>query len=172
MDTLAHLSGGALLIGDHVGTTRVVGGIGNVQTLPDSVKVTLSPDTIVAADSTLHTKTYSLLADSIVNSAELAVLVQHRVVGGANTNVDGMIVKYALVSSPPSSGALPTVAILSGNAISTRDTTSSGRAGRTLRLYINRRVNADLDSAIVQATTSYRGVSLGTVTFRVIFKSQ
>jgi hypothetical protein len=172
LDTLVHLTGGTKLIGDLTGKARLVGGIGEMQTLPETVTVTLSPDTIVAADSTRHVKTFSLLTDSIANSAELATIVQHKVAGGTNTTVDAVIVKYSLVSSPPSKTSLPTVAILNNNNASTRDTTSSGRAGRTLRLYINRRTNVNLDSAIVQATTAYRGVSLGTVTFRVIFQSQ
>lgn len=172
LDTLAHLSGGTIVVGDYVGKARLIGGIGNVQTLPETVTVTLSPDTLVAADSTRHLKTWNLLTDTLVNSLDLATIVQHKVAGGTNTTVDAVIVKYAITYSPPSKNSLPTAAVFNGSVASVRDTTASGRAGRTVRLYINRRTNVALDSAIVEATASYRGAVIGTVTFRVIFQSQ
>jgi len=52
------------------------------------------------------------------------------------------------------------------------DTTLQGRAARTLRLNLNRLTSINLDSAVVLATASYRGASIGTVQFTVIFKSQ
>ena len=171
LDTFAHLSGGTLVIGDHVGAARIVGGMSRVQTLPETVKVTLKPDTIVAADSVHHLKTFSLLTDTLVTSAELAALVQHRV-GTTTSTVDAVIVKYSIVSAPPSKSALPSVALLNGGLGSSVDTTLSGRAGRTVRLYVNRLLTANQDSAVVRATASYRGVSLGTVQFTVVFKSQ
>jgi hypothetical protein len=171
LDTFAHLSGGATLIGDHVGAARVIGAISNVQTLPETVKVTLSPDTIVAADSVHHVKTYSVLTDTLATSPELAAIVQHRV-GATTSTVDAVIVKYSIVSMPPAKGATPTVVLMNGGLTSSVDTTLSGRAGRTLRLFVNRLTSVNPDSAVVRATASYRGVSIGTVQFTVVFKSQ
>jgi hypothetical protein len=170
LDTLTHLVGGMVLLGDHLGTSRVIGGIGSLQTLPETVKVTLRPDTLIAADSVRHLKTYLLLTDSISNSADLSALVQNRT--GTPTPVDAVIVKYTLVSSPPSKSFLPSVTIMNGNTISTADTTSAGRVGRSLRLYVNRLLTVNEDSAVVDATASYRGASLGTIRFTVVFKSQ
>jgi hypothetical protein len=172
LDTFSHLANGTTLIGDRIGTARVIGGIANVQTLPETVKVTLSPDTIIASDSVHHLKTYNLLTDSLVNSAELGAIVQHIVAGGTNTTVDAVIVKYSLVSAPPSKNTLPTVVIMNGSAVSAADTTSAGRAARTLRLNVNRLTNVNPDSAVVNATASYRGVTIGTVQFTVVFKTQ
>jgi hypothetical protein len=171
LDTFAHLSGGNMLIGDRVGIARVIGGIANVQTLPETVKVTLSPDTLVAADSIRHLKTYSVFGDSIVVSAELAALVQHRD-GATLSPVDAVIVRYAILSAPPSKDTLPTVIVANGNSRSFVDTTVSGRAARTLRMNINRLASPAEDSAVVRATASYRGVSIGAVTFTVVFKTQ
>jgi hypothetical protein len=171
LDTMAHLVGGMVLIGDHLGTARVIGGIGSLQTLPETVKVTLRPDTIVAADSAHHLKTYQLLTDSIANSAELSALVQNRA-GGVTSTVDAVIVRYTIVSSPASKNFLPSVTIMNGNNVSPADTSSSGRVGRSLRLWVNRLVSVNEDSAVVDATASHRGASLGTIRFTVVFKSQ
>ena len=171
LDTLAHLAGGTTVVGDHVGLARIIGGIGKVQTLPETVKVTLAPDTIVAADSTHHVKTYSVLTDSIATSADLATLVQHRA-GATVSTVDAVIVRYSIVSAPPAKGSTPTVALMNGATASAADTTTSGRAARTLRLRVNELTSINPDSAVVRATASYRGVSIGTVQFTVIFKSQ
>ncbi|MEK7401825.1 MAG: hypothetical protein AABZ80_05625 [Gemmatimonadota bacterium] len=171
LDTFAHLSGGTTLIGDRVGLARVIGGVANVQTLPETVKVTLSPDTMVAADSVRHVKRYSVLTDTLANSAELAALVQHRV-GGVTSGVDAVIVKYSIVSAPPSRDTGATVALMNGNAVSKADTTTNGRAARSLRLRINQLTTVNPDSAVIRATASYRGVSIGTVQFTVVFTSQ
>lgn len=172
LDTgIAHLSGGTLLVGDKEGQVRVVGGVGNVQTLPETVKVTLKPDTIVASDSVHHLKTYSVLTDTIVNSAELGALVQHRV-GATTSAVDAVIVKYTIVYAPSPKSATATVVLLNGGLLSSVDTTLSGRAGRTVQLRVNQLTSVNLDSAIVRATASYRGVTLGSVLYTVVFKNQ
>jgi len=171
-DTLAHLVGGNVLVADYQGGARVLGAIGSVQTLPETVKVTLSPDTILAADSIHQLKTYSFIAgDTLVTSAELETRVQH-VAGTTLSDVDAVIVRYTILREPPAKGSIPTVALMNNNTGSTRDTTVAGRAGRTLRLQVKQLTSLSPDSAIVTATASYRGRSLGVVRFTVVFTNQ
>ena len=170
LDTFAHLVGGNVLVADRLGGARVLGAIGTIQTLPETVKVTLSPDTIVAADSTHHFKTYSFIGDSLATSAELGVRVEHRA-GGSTSDVDAVIVRYSIVSAPAAKGSVPTVTLMNGNQVSSRDTSLGGRAGRTLRLRVQQ-LTSLTDSAVIAATASYRGRSLGTVQFTVVFKNQ
>lgn len=165
LDTGAHLSG-ALLVGDSVGrTVRVVGSVGALQTQPASVKVTLSPDTLVAPDSVR----FERAAGSATFNADLTTLVQHRS-GTSTTPVEAVIVLYSIVIQPASTGG-PAVVLMSGTTPSSRDTTdASGRAARTLQLRAANFVVSALDSAVVDATASYRGLALGTARFTVVYK--
>jgi len=168
----AHLAFDSLLVGDQAGTrVGVLAAVGSIQTLPESVTVTKRPDTLVAADSTRHLRQWMLAGDTVVNSAELSTLVQHR--EGADTSgVDAVIVTYELISGPVGNGSGPTIQIMSGNAVSARDTTTGGgRASRVARLRIAA-FAGDLDSALVRATASYRGASLGSVQFTIVFQRQ
>ena len=172
LDTFAHLSGGATLVADHLGLARVLGGIGSLQTLPETVKVTLSPDTLFAADSTHHLKTFSVLGgDTLVTSADLTTRVSHKN-GTTFSDVDAVIVRYSIVSAPNAKGTIPTITLVNGSLVSTRDTTSGGRTGRAARLRVSQLTSVAVDSARVLATASYRGVTIGTVTFTVVFKNQ
>jgi hypothetical protein len=173
LDTGAHLSG-AFLVGDNVGTTvRVVGSVAAVQTQPVLVKVTASPDTLVPADSTLHRKSYSLITgDTMVNTADLTTIVQHR--GTPPAAVEAVIVRYSIDRAPPGDPTKgPTLLVMSGTTQSSRDTTDiSGKAARSARLRITALTTLTVDTAVVSATSSYRGRTLGTVTFLLIFNRQ
>lgn len=174
IDTGAHLTGGRYLVGDTPGTTvRVVGTVSSLQTQPVPFKVTLLPDTLVAADSTLHHKDYLLAdGDSVIASADLNVLVQHRAT--TPSGVDAVIVNYMIDKSPaakPDQG--PTVVLRSASAQSSRDTTANaGRAARSARLRIAAMTTFTTDTVIVSANASYRGVTLGTVQFTIIYRNQ
>ena len=168
LDTTAHLAGG-LLIGDRVGTVRIVGVVGSVQTRPDTIPVTLAPDTLVRSDSILHRVSYTLLGDTVVNSAELGVLAQHLL--PTVTGVQAVVVKYAITKAPTGTSS-PTVVLVSGNRISDRDTTdATGKASRVARLRLSA-INTFADTVILNATASYRGRTLGVVTFTVVFTKQ
>jgi len=170
-DTGAHVSG-VWLIGDSVGkTVRVIGSAAALQTQPVSVKITTSPDTMVPADSTLHRKTYSLITgDTVVNTADLATIVRHK----PATGVEAIVVKYSILRAPggnPAKG--PTLLLLNGSTPSNRDTSdASGRAARTARLRLLAKDTVAVDTAIVSATSSYRGRTLGLVTFVLVFTRQ
>ena len=172
LDTGAHISG-VWLIGDSVGkTVRVIGSAAALQTQPVSVKITASPDTMVPADSTLHhPKTYSLnTGDTIVNTADLATIVRHR----PATGVEAVVVRYSILRAPggdPAKG--PTLLLLNGSTPSNRDTSdANGRAARTARLRLLAKDTVAVDTAIVSATSSYRGRTLGLVTFVLVFTRQ
>ena len=169
LDTGAHFSG-ALFIGDSVGkTVRIVGTVGPLQTRPASVKITAIPDTLVQADSLVHNKTYTITGDSVVNSAELAVVVRP----AGSTGVEAVIVYYSIDGAPASNGQGPTVVLTSGNVLSSRDTTDgSGRASRTARLRLAALSSLTVDTVHVSATASYRGQVLGTVPFAIIYTKQ
>jgi hypothetical protein len=170
--TWAHMAG-PLLVGDSVGKiVRVVGTVGSLQSQIASVKVTASPDTLVAADSILHRKSYSLNAgDTVSISPELGVLVQN--LATTATGVEAVIVRYTIDRAPTGNGQGPTVVLASGTVPSSRDTTdASGRAARTARLRIAALTTFTIDTVLVSATSSYRGITLGTVVFTIIYTNQ
>lgn len=166
LDTGAHLEGGRFLVGDTAGkTVRVVGTVGSLQTQPASVKVTLAPDTIVPADSSVHHLFYTIPPDTAAQTT-LNVTVRNR---AADAGVEAVIVRYSIDKAPPSINETPTVVLLNGNVASSRDTTeSNGRASRIARLRLLALGQSQLDTVIVSATTAYRGVSLGTVQFILV----
>jgi hypothetical protein len=171
LDTGAHTVG-PLLIGDTVRSiVQVIASTDAVQTLPVTFTVTLSPDTIVPLDSTQHHATFALTGDTIATSADLSTLVQH--FGATDTTaVDAVIVSYAVTRAPPDNGQGPSVVLMNGSFASSRDTTSGGIAARSLRLRIAALSNVIADTAVVTATASYRGQSIGVVEFTVVFTSQ
>jgi hypothetical protein len=171
LDTLSQLSG-AWLIGKAVGTSRVVGTTAGLQSKPDTFYVTLAPDTLVPADSTVHRVKYSLLnGDTSITTAQLAARAMHL----PTTSVQAVIVQYKVERAPNAkSGGGPTVLLSNGSASSARDTTdATGRSGIAARIRLLALANtAQGDTAIFSATASYRGRTLGKVQFFVIFTTQ
>lgn len=171
LDTTAHLEGGRFLVGDDAGTNaRVVGGVGGLQTQPVTVKVTLQPDTIVAADSTVHHVFYSFTPPpDTVAQTTLNVIVRNRAADGGG--VEAVLVRFSVDKAPPSISESPSVVLLNGSVQSERDTTeSNGRASRVARLRLAALTEHETDTVLVSATTAYRGVSLGTVQFILVFQ--
>lgn len=174
IDDGAHMEG-PYLVGDEAGeTVRVVGTVGSLQTQPVSVKVTLAPQTISAADSVLHRVRYTgpSSTDTVATSAQLSVLVQNTA-STAPVGVETRLVDFAITRAPAETGLGPTAVLLNGTRLSTRDTTDTGgRASRQVRLRLNALTSFTTDTVEVTATTSYRGASLGTVVFTIIFTKQ
>jgi hypothetical protein len=169
LDTTAHLSG-ALLVGDRTGAVRIVGIVGSVQTRPDTIPVTLSPDTLVFSDSTLHRVFYTVTTDTVINSKDLGVFVQHRL--PTVSGVPAVVVKYAITKSP-TGNSTPTAVLLNGTRISDRDTSDlTGKASLVARLRLNALTTVATDTVQVNATASYRGRTLGVVAFMVVFTKQ
>lgn len=169
LDSTAHLVSG-LLIGDLVGTVRVVGAVGGLQTRPDTIPVTLSPDTLVQSDSVLHRVSYALTGDTVVNSGELGAFVQHRL--PSPSGVPAVIVQYTITKAPQGTGT-PTALLMSGTMVSGRDTSdATGKVSRVARLRLNALNLFTTDTVMVEAMASYRGQSIGTVTFTIVFTKQ
>ena len=171
LDTGAHIENG-YLIGDARVLTRVVAAVAGLQTAPETVKVTLRPDALTATDSVRHSLR-AVLIDTSVTSTDLRARVEH-IESGTETGVEAVIVRYEIVQAPPpaSPTAGPTVLFLPGNTTATRDTSDgSGIVGRQVRLRLIA-ISAPQDSAIINATASYRGQSLGTVQYTVVFVKQ
>ena len=169
LDTTAHMAD-AFLIGDRLGTARVVGGVGSIQTRQSQVKVTLRPDTLTSVDSVLHRVSYTLGSDTVVNSPPLNVDVKN-VAGTDLTAVEAVVVRYIIDEAP--SGTPPTVLIMNGNVASNRDTTdAAGRASRVARLRLNALTTFASDTAFITATASHRGRVLGALTFRIVYTRQ
>jgi hypothetical protein len=169
LDTGAILSDGRYLVGVTPGTTvRIVGEVGSLQTIPTIVKVTLSPDALVATDSTAHHVRYTAL-DSI--SQALNTRVVHYSTSDTS-GVEAVVVRYDIVSMPPAARNIPPAVLVNGNTVSDRDTTdNTGRSTRTLRLRpaeIGKQPLVE-DTVVVNAEASYRGASIGTIQFLLIF---
>lgn len=173
LDTTAELAGD-VLIGRAEGRARVLATVAGLQTRVDTAIVTLRPDTIVGADSTRHVRRVNLLSgDSTFAAADLNVIVQNRA-GAAVTGTDAVIVTFSITRSPApgASGSGPTVVFVGGTAAAVRDTTAGGgRAAKSIRLRIPAQPTLP-DSAIVAATASHRGQTLGTVQFTIVFRTQ
>ena len=168
LDTTAHVAG-ALLIGDYVGSVRVAGIVGSLQTSRDTIPVTLSPDTLVESDSVLHRVKYTAGNDTVATSAELGTFVQHRVPAGG---VQAVVVKYAITKAPVGTSA-PTALLVSGSRVTDRDTSDvTGKASRAARLRLGALNASTSDTVVIDATASYRGKTLGVVTFTVVFTKQ
>ncbi len=171
LDTTAALDGD-ILVGTHTGRARVLAMVAGLPSRIDTVTVTLRPDTIVS-DSIRYVRAVNLLSgDTSYVSSDLPVVVTD----DAGAGVDAVIVTYALVRSPAGhpSGTGPTVVFAGGTTEPVRDTTSGGgRAARAIRLREPAKPQlAPSDSAIVTATASYRGQSLGIVQFTIVFQTQ
>jgi hypothetical protein len=176
LDTTAQLVGD-LLIGRSVGRARIFATVAGLQTRLDTATVTLRPDTIVANDSVRHVRIVSgarlLAGDTSFATGDLAVVVRNRD-GGTDTGVDAVVVRYDITRFPAAGGAGsgPTVVFVGGTAAATRDTTANdGRAAKSIRLRIPAQPQLP-DSAVVTASASYRGQSLGIITFTIVFQTQ
>jgi len=166
----AHLAG-AYLVGDKEGTTvHVIGSTEAIQTQPVPVKVTLRPDTLVATDSTVFHRTYSLLDTVYV---ALDATVSHT--AATPTGVEAIRVDYAIEQQPPGVNGASTVALVlasRSNTLSSRDTTdASGIASRAARLAAPLKTTTGTDTALISATASYAGKVLGRVLYTLIYTS-
>jgi hypothetical protein len=175
----AHLNSSNVLTGDSIGISHIVGQIGSLQTDVTPVPVTASPDTffVSARPDTLFAS-LGVDSSSSLGIAPLGVSLR----SAAQSAVTGFVVKYVLKSAPAASATAtsPAVFLIGDNSkISLTDTTDvSGNASRSL--IVNVRNLGDLaliagtkiDSAVVQAFTSYKGVPVkgSPVTFTVLIR--
>lgn len=167
VDTLryAHLTSGNQLFGDKIGTTRVVGQIGNLQTTAISVPVTYAPDTLkkVTAFDTLNAP---LGADSATSLSTLALGVMVR--SALDSAAQGFIVHYVIIHAPrtASSATSPAVYLADDNGKPALADTSDATGLASPRLAVNTYFMADsarfvtgtyVDSVVIDASAKYNG---------------
>lgn len=161
----AHFDDNGDLVGDRLGTVRVVGQIGNLQTPVTVIPITVAPVTL--ARGALDTVRAPLGKDSAssIGSTKLSLVVR----GAGDTAVQGVVVRYTLTRTLESSSSQPAVYIgnASGKPVSS-DTTDASGTTSVARLIVLTRKLADqallsgtkVDSVIVDASASYKGAPL------------
>ncbi len=165
MDPGAHLTPDGYVVGDSVRSTpvRVIGSVGNLQTSAANVYVVPLPDSIGPVGSqTTPVDTFSLAKPTTYYSP--AVTAQVLSADTPPAPVQQVIVQWAIVYQPavPDSGGPPGTIVSSNNQPATADTTNSS-GDVSVRVHLNPiALNplAALDSFVVEARMSYRGVSL------------
>jgi hypothetical protein len=171
VDTMlrAHFTLSHLLIGDKLGTVTTVGQASGVQTLTVNVPVTVRPTTLLLfpprpPDDTLRAP---LGADSASSIGRQTLSTQ--VKGAGDTTVQGVIVRYRITRTLPSSSTT-NAAVYIGDASTppkpmNADTADSqGLANKRQVVVLTRLLSGPVlqqpDSVVVEATASYKGAPL------------
>lgn len=157
IDRGAHLGPQDILIGDSLSTVRVVGAVGGLQTVPTPVVVTVAPRK-VAASGKIDTMRVRASGDTTQNlSGPLSVAVT----GAGDTAVVGFIVRYRVTHAPAArAGTPPTVYIAdqSGRPMPNDTTDATGNATKRRAALRISSLGAGLDSIVVEASVSYKGL--------------
>lgn len=179
----AHLNNNNELLGDRIGSTVMIGQIGNLQTASATIPVTYlpfkmvhtSPDTGLTAPATSDT------------SASAFAGITLSVTSAQDSGSTGIVVHYALLYAPATvaNAKHPAVFIAdnSGHLATTDTTTPGGSSQRRLTVFpalladeAALAAGTKKDSAIVEARASYKGALLNgapirfVVPIRVAFK--
>lgn len=161
----AHFDANGFLVGDKLGTVRVIGQIGSLQTPATQIPITVAPTKIApgaARPDTIRAPAGKDSASSI-GSTPISVVVT----GAGDTAVQGVVVQLKLTRTLASSStSQPAVYI--GNAAgkpASLDTTVTGSQKRVIVLTRNLADQAllsgqKIDSVIVEASASYKGAPL------------
>ncbi len=160
-----------VLVGDRLGTVNFIGQVTGLQTPTTQAFVTVEPQVIDEGTGALDTIKPPLNTDTTLvlsvnaGASKLPVIVS----GVGDTGVQGVVVHYTLVrtlaSSSPSRQA---VYITNATALSNVDTTNSAGATTINQINVKANLLADaavatgqkVDSVIVQATATYKGMPL------------
>ena len=160
----ARIAADKFLIGDSLGTTRLVGQIGNVQTQVASIPVTLAPAKIVRTGNLADTLSPALGADSASTISARPVSV--RVLSTNDSATVGWIVRYRIIQAPePRNPTQPAAFIVASDGrLSSVDTTDqSGTASRDVVVIANFindgdvRAGNKIDSVVVSVSARYKG---------------
>lgn len=171
----AHFDENGLLVGDRLGTIRLLGQIGNLQTPTLTIPITVAPTTIARAPGTDTIKA-PLGKDSAnsIGSTPISVVVT----GVGDTAVQGVLVHLKLTRTLASSSQTqPAVYFVdqSGKPMSADTTDASGKTSKA-KLDVLSRNLADqalvsgqkIDSVIVEASATYKGVPLAGSPVRLV----
>jgi hypothetical protein len=163
---VAHLTTTGVLVGDKIGSTRLLGQVEGLQTPSITVPVTYRPAKIIAGtkpDTVRPTITGDTATERVSSTVRTTVL------SALDSASQGIIVRFTLTRQPAASpNATGPVAFLANesNVATTRDTTdASGGASIRVVVYSGRleasvAVSGRLDSAVVQAQAFHNGKAL------------
>jgi hypothetical protein len=177
----AKLNADGTLTGTTLGTARLIGQIGNLQTPPVTIYVTALPTSLVrVATSASDTIRAPVGTDS--SSAIGFIAASAGVRGASNALIGGAFVRFEITYAPESRAGTTAVYLeddnkhVFGKGASTPDTTdATGNASRKVVVNSRGLANADLvagrrtDSVVVQVTTKYRGAPLTGSPLRLVF---
>lgn len=172
----AHFDDSGNLVGDRLGTIRVIGQIGNLQTPVTTIPITVAPTTL-AIGTGMDTVRAPLGKDSSssIGSTPLSLVVR----GAGDTAVQGVVVHFTLTRTLESSSPTqPAVYIgdAAGKPASSDTTDGSGSANHKRLIVLTRKLadpallnGTKVDSVIVDAAATYKGAPLaGSPTHLVI----
>jgi hypothetical protein len=172
----AHLSTANVLIGDAIGATRVLGQVGNLQTPVVAIPITYAPARLVAGTRPDTVRPNVTAADSAasMDGKPMVVLVR----SADDSASAGTIVRYRIVREPvrnPNATSSPVFIADDSNKPTSVDTADAGGASRRL-VVIGRFLgdpdvigaNRRPDSAIVEATATYKGRPLANSPLRIV----
>ncbi|MGH7662958.1 MAG: hypothetical protein ACRENI_01475 [Gemmatimonadaceae bacterium] len=151
------ISPAGIVTSDETGTgqVRIVAGVGGLQTLPLSLRVTNEPALVEAAGAVADTVEHDLIEP--VQSDPLTVTLRS---SPADSLVRGWIVHYEVVT-PADPADVPGAIVASINAQSASDTTDeSGQASRRFRVDPPRLPPTGVDTVVIHATVRYRGAPI------------
>lgn len=165
----AHFDANGLLAGDRLGTVRVLGQIGNLQTPVTTIPITVAPTTIAVGIPAPDTIKATLGKDSSTSTgkAQLALVVT----GAGDTAVQGVVVHFTLTRTLASSSSTQPAVYFGDNVGKTlppADTTDpSGKTSRAYVIVLTRNLadqallsGQKVDSVIVEASASFKGSPL------------
>ena len=181
---VAHFDGNGVLVGDRLGTVNFIGQVGGLQTPSTQAFVTVLPTTIDEGTGALDTIKAPLSTDTTLalplgqGASAMPVIVA----GVGDTTVQGVAVHYAITRTLASSDPNRVAVYITGPGGTLNNTDTTNAAGVASRLQVNVKANllADLalatgqkvDSVIVQASATYKGMPLAgspvTFVFQVI----
>jgi hypothetical protein len=174
------LNADGTITGKAIGTASLIGQIGNLQTPPLKLFVTVAPTSLVRV-GTAVSDTVRAPVGSDSASAIGSVAAQAGVRGAANAIIGGAFVRFEITYAPESRPGTIGVYLEDDNkrafpkGTSTPDTTDlSGNASRKVVVNSRGLADADLvagrrtDSVVVQVTAKYRGLPLAGSPLRLV----
>ncbi len=181
-DTLefSHVGANNILVGDSIGTTRLLGQVGTLPTVVAPIPVTYAPSKLVPnPDTSNHGINAPAGPDSASTIDKAPVSV--KVLSSNDKGSQGMIVRYQILQAPATRPDIHTPAVFLANAEqnlkpSAVDTTDAdGIATRSVVVISNffadpaLRAGTRTDSAIVLVSSKYKGVDLlGSSPLRIV----
>src|SRR5262249_36353440 len=161
-----------VLVGDHLGTVHFIGQVGALQTPSIAVSVTVLPTRIDQGTGALDTIKAPLTQDTtlVLPVGQGASLIPVIVKGAADTTVQGVLVHSAITRTLASSNPARQAVYITGanSKLANTDTTNASGVASNNRINVKASLLADVaiatgqkvDSVIVQASASYKGVPL------------